>query len=98
MASTAEGHDFRDQRQQSVAERALITPVTSGRRFVRSIRASMSRSITMLKALAPPAASVPPTNVATMSHSRGKPFAATIMVGTVVTNSSSIILGLVSAR
>ena len=51
----------------------------------------------MLKAFAPPAASVPPTTVATMSQIGGIPFAATIMVGTVVTSRSSMIRGLVSA-
>ena len=51
----------------------------------------------MLKAFAPPAASVPPTSVATMSPSDGKPLAATNIVGTVVTSSSSMMRGLVSA-
>ena len=74
-----------------------MTPVTSGRRCVRFITASMSRSITMLRALAPPAASVPPASVATTSQSRGIPRAATTIVGTVVTSSSSMIRGLVSA-
>ena len=57
----------------------------------------MSRSITMFVALAPPAASVPPTTVATISHTDGTPRSATNMVGTVVTRSSSMIRGLVSA-
>ena len=59
--------------------------------------ASMSRSITMLKALAPPAASVPPTSVATMSQIEGQPSLATTIVGTVVTSSSSMIRGFVRA-
>ena len=57
----------------------------------------MSRSRYMLAALAPPADRVPPTRVATTSHSEGHPPAATTMVGTVVTRSSSIIRGLVRA-
>src|SRR5665213_1168339 len=52
----------------------------------------------MLNAFAPPAASVPPTRVTTMSHRLGKPFAATIIVGTVVTSSSSMMRGFVRAR
>ena len=51
----------------------------------------------MLMALAPPAASVPPITVATISHSDGRPRSATIIVGTVVTSSSSMMRGLVSA-
>ncbi len=57
----------------------------------------MSRSTYMLMALAPPAASEPPSTVATTSHSEGMPCSATTMVGTVVTNSSSMMRGLVSA-
>jgi hypothetical protein len=41
----------------------------------------LSRSANMLMALAPPAASVPPRRVATISHSDGMPRQATIMVG-----------------
>ena len=74
-----------------------MTPRTSGRCRVRSMMASMSRSTTMLTALAPPAARVPPTTVATISHTDGTPRSATNMVGTVVTSSSSMIRGLVSA-
>ena len=81
-----------------MASRADMTPVTSGRRFVRSMIASISRSITMLKVLAPPAASVPPASVATISQRPGIPFAATTMVGIVVTSKSSMIRGLVRAR
>ena len=72
-------------------------PVTRGRSLVRSITRSMSRSMTMLMALAPPAARVPPTTVATISHTDGTPRSATNMVGTVVTSRSSMIRGLVSA-
>ena len=81
-----------------VAARGDITPVTNGRRLVRSMMASMSRSITMLKALAPPAASVPPMRVATMSQAFGQPLAATIIVGTVVMSNNSMIRGFVRAR
>ncbi len=74
-----------------------IRPVTSGRFCVRFITASMSRSTYMLTALAPPAARVPPTTVATISHTGGMPRSATTIVGTVVTRSSSMIRGLVRA-
>ncbi len=80
-----------------VAARGDITPVTSGRRLVRSMIASMSRSKTILNALAPPAANVPPMRVATMSHSPGMPLAATTIVGIVVTSKSSMMRGLVRA-
>ena len=74
-----------------------MRPVAIGRFLVRSISRSMSRSTYMLMALAPPAASVPPITVAAISHSDGRPRSATIMVGTVVTSSSSMMRGLVSA-
>ena len=51
----------------------------------------------MLMALAPPAASVPPTRVATMSQTEGSPRFATTMVGSVVTSRSSMIRGFVRA-
>jgi len=79
------------------AARGDMTPRTSGRCMVRSMRLSMSRSTTMFTALAPPAANVPPTMVATISQTDGTPRSATNMVGTVVTRRSSIILGLVRA-
>ena len=79
------------------AARGVITPVTRGRNFVRCMTASMSRSITMLNALAPPAARVPPRSVASMSHSPGIPCAATTIVGTVVTRSNSMMRGFVRA-
>jgi hypothetical protein len=79
------------------AAAGVSSPVTSGRLRVRSIRASMSRSTTMLMAFAPPAASEPPSTV-TMTRPRpGTPCSATNITGTVVTSSSSMILGLVSA-
>ena len=71
--------------------------MTSGRSCVRFISLSMSRSTYMLMALAPPAASVPPMTVATISHTDGMPRSATTIVGTVVTSSSSMMRGLVSA-
>ncbi len=80
------------------AWRGVTAPVTSGRRLVRSMTLSMSRSTYMLVALAPPAARAPPTRVATTSQSEGIPPWATTMVGTVVTRRSSMIRGLVSAR
>ena len=79
------------------ADRGDIAPVTRGRSFVRSIRRSMSRSTTMLMALAPPAASVPPSTVQAISQGEGRPRSATIIVGTVVTSRSSMILGFVRA-
>ncbi len=79
------------------AARGDMAPVTSGRPLVRSISRSMSRSTTMLMALAPPAARVPPATVQTISQSDGSPRSATIIVGTVVTRSSSMIRGFVSA-
>ena len=57
----------------------------------------MSRSMSMLKVLAPAAASVPPTTVSTTRAADGTPRAATNMGGTVVTKSSSMMRGLVSA-
>ena len=75
----------------------MTTPIGSGRRWVRCISRSMSRSYQQLKTLAAPAASVPPTSVATSSRHDGQPRAASIIAGTVVTSSSSMIRGLVSA-
>ena len=51
----------------------------------------------MLAALAPPAARVPPARVARTRLQRGSPRDATTIVGRVVTSSSSMIRGLVSA-
>ena len=79
------------------AARGVIAPVTSGRPLVRSMMRSMSRSTYMLMALAPPAASDPPTTVATTSQADGRPRAATICVGTVVTSSNSMMRGFVRA-
>ena len=79
------------------ALRGVTAPVTSGRLRVRCMSLSMSRSTNMLMALAPPAARAPPSRVATISQTGGRPRWATIMVGSVVISSSSMIRGLVSA-
>ena len=79
------------------AARGVIAPVTRGRPLVRSISRSMSRSTYMLMALAPPAARVPPSTVHTISQSDGQAPLGHDHVGTVVTSSSSMIRGLVSA-
>mgnify|MGYP006169858279 CR=1 FL=1 len=72
-----------------VACNLLSAPVTSGRSNVRSINLSRSLSKTILKALALPAASVPPTRVATISPSDGTPFSARIIAGIVEMRRSS---------
>ena len=59
-----EGQRPRASMANMSAARGVTPPVTSGRFWVRSITASMSRSTYMLMALAPPAASVPPSTVA----------------------------------
>jgi hypothetical protein len=64
---------------------------------VRCMTPSMSRSYQQLSALALPAAREPPTSVATTSQNDGSPRSASTIVGTVVTSSSSMIRGLVSA-
>ena len=85
------------ERAKTRAAVGVTAPVTSGRLRVRCISLSMSRSTYMLMALAPPAARAPPTRVATMRVTEGMPRWATTMVGRVVTSSSSMIRGLVSA-
>jgi hypothetical protein len=50
----------------------------------------------MLIALAAPAASVPPTSVATTSQSDGRPPWASTIAGTVVISSSTMMRGFVS--
>ncbi len=47
-------------------------------------------------ALAPPAASVPPTTVANTSQNGGQPLFASTIAGTVVMRSSAMIRGFVS--
>lgn len=85
------------ERANASAARGPTAPVASGRLRVRCITRSMSRSTTMFVALAPPAASAPPTRVATITPADGRPRWATTMVGSVVTSSSSMLRGLVSA-
>ena len=79
------------------ALRGLIRPVTRGRVCVRFINLSMSRSIYMLIAFAPPAANEPPSRVIAISDQAGHLSAAKTIVGTVVINNNSMILGLVNA-
>ena len=74
-----------------------ILSVGSGRPLVRRITRSMSRSSTWLMVLAPAADRAPPTRVASTNPSPGQPSAATIIAGTVVTRSSSMMRGLVSS-
>ena len=69
-----------------------------GRCRVRRMIWSMSRSRYMLIALAEPAASVPPIKVASISQTDGTPAAASIIAGTVVMRSSTMMRGFVSAR
>ena len=79
------------------ASRGPTRPVTRGRPCVRGINRSMSRSITMFMAFAPPAASAPPNSVVTMRRTGGTPSWARTMVGSVVMRSSSTMRGLVRA-
>ena len=69
----------------------------TGRRRVRRITSSMSASITQLKVLADAAANSPPIITTRMSSHGGSPPAARNMAGAVVTRSSSMIRGFVSA-
>jgi hypothetical protein len=57
----------------TVASALPMTPVASGRLEVLFINLSESASITILNALALPAASVPPIKVAIVNLSGGKP-------------------------
>src|SRR3954449_7890319 len=79
------------------AATGVIWCLAIGRRLVRAMTASMSRSTTQLIVLALPAASVPPASVASTVHDRGQPCAASSITGTGVTRSSSMIRGFVSA-
>ena len=81
----------------SRAAPTLICPVTKGRAAVRAILASMSASTMQLKTLALAALRVPPTSVAAISASGGKPCAARNIAGTVVMSNNSTIRGFVSA-
>ena len=70
----------------------------SGRRAVRFITLSMSASATQFSVLAPPAASIPPISVLTISSGCTVPRWASSIAGIAVTSSSSMTRGLVSAR
>ena len=71
--------------------------VTIGLLLVRFVTEPISRSYTLFIELAPAAANAPPTSVASNVPNSGSPRAASTIVGTVVTSSSSMILGFVSA-
>ena len=77
---------------------AFAAEAASGRREVRRITASMSRSMKQFSVFALPAASAPPASVAAISHTGGTPRWASSIVGSVVISSSSMIRGLVSAN
>ncbi len=70
----------------------------SGRLRVLRITSSMSRSRYMLIALAAPAASEPPTRVASTSQSEGTPPSASTIAGTVVMSSNTMIRGFVRRK
>ena len=72
----------------------LIRPLGIGRRRVRAMRSSMSRSMYMFTAFAPPAIRYPPTSTISTSASSGLP--ATNIGAIVVTSSSEMMRGLVS--
>jgi hypothetical protein len=96
MVSQANASTLRPMPNQS----ALFAPTAwrgRGRWRVRRMMSSMSRSNHMLIAFAPPAARVPPKTTATMSQSDGMPRWARTIVGTVVTSSSSMMRGFISA-
>jgi hypothetical protein len=75
-----------------------INPVTIGRFEVRAINLSRSLSITMLKALALPAAKVPAHMVATTRPKAGKPFSAKTIAGNVETSRSSTTRNFIRSR
>ena len=64
---------------------------------MRRINWSMSRSAYWLIAFALPAAIIPPRSVAATSQVDGQPRSASTIAGTVVTSSSQMIPGFVSA-
>ena len=78
------------------AARGVTVCRASGRDRVRRISASISASTTQLSAFALPAASVPPTRVASTSVRAGTSRCAANIAGMVVISSSSMIRGLVS--
>ncbi|MNY09059.1 hypothetical protein D3C86_1419500 [compost metagenome] len=71
-------------------------PEMMGRRLVRSIRPSMSRSYQWLSALAAPAAMAVPKRATTISQGAGNPLPAIRMAGRPVTSISMTMVGLVS--
>jgi hypothetical protein len=75
-----------------------IWPVTTGRFAVRAINLSRSLSITMLNALALPAARVPAKIVAKANPNSGNPLAAKTMAGNVDTSKSSTTLNFIRSR
>jgi hypothetical protein len=75
-----------------------ICPVTTGRFAVRAINLSRSLSITMLKALALPAARVPAKIVAKANPNSGNPLAAKTIAGNVDTSKSSTTLNFIRSR
>ena len=76
----------------------LSTPVTIGRFAVRSINLSISLSITILKALALPAANVPAIIVAAVNENDGRPLEAKTIAGRVETRSSSTTRSFIRSR
>ena len=69
----------------------------SGRPAVRFMTLSMSASATQFRALAPPAASMPPKRVLRIRTRSTEPRLASSIAGIVVTNSNSMTRGFVSA-
>ena len=75
-----------------------ICPVTTGRFAVRAINLSRSLSITILKALALPAARVPAKIVAKANPNSGNPLAAKTIAGNVETSKSSTTRNFIRSR
>jgi hypothetical protein len=75
-----------------------ITPVTSGRLEVRAMRASDSLSITILKAFALPAASVPAKIVVMVRPNGGSPLFAKTIAGRVEIKSNSTTRSFIRSR
>jgi hypothetical protein len=74
-----------------------ISPTINGRFRVRPISTSRSCSKTWLKALADPAAKVPPIKVAKVRVTSGIPPWASTIAGNVETNKSSTTLNFINA-
>ena len=75
-----------------------ISPVAIGRFAVRFINRSESASITILNALAPPAANVPPSKLQKVTETLGIPSLAINNAGTVVTSNSSTTRSFIKPR